>query len=167
MPNPHPIVVHFPIALFIVAVACELLAYFFRSQALRTAALINGATAAVFAFVAVVTGLMAKTLVTGGPASFVLESHETMGYLVLATSLAFAALKLYGYLKQTDRFLTSAIAIGLVGLVFTLVAAHEGGELVYKYGVGVDKTTAKQIENYPYGKPLTTEADSTLDSTGR
>lgn len=165
MPNPHPILVHFPIALFVIAVVCELLSYFFKSQWLSFAALTNGVAAAIGAFAAVVTGLFAKSLVVSGPAVFVAESHETMGYLVLATALAFAGIKLYAYLKQTEKFLTTAIAVGLLGIVFTIVAAHEGGELVYKYGVGVDKTQPKQANQYPYGKALTAEPDSSRDSS--
>ncbi len=165
MPNPHPLIVHFPIALFIIAVVCELLAYFLKSRLLSFAALINGAVAAFAALAAVITGLMAKPLVKSGPAVFVLESHETMGYLVLATAVAFAATKIYSYLKQTDKYLTTAIAIGLLGVVFTIVAAHEGGELVYQHGVGINKAPQKQLNQYPYGKPLTADPDSAVDST--
>lgn len=165
MPNPHPLIVHFPIALFIIAVICELLAYFLKSRPLGIAALINGCFAAITAFAAVITGLLAKPLVKHGPAVFVLESHETMGYLVLATALAFAATKLYSHFKQTDKYLTAAIAVGLLGVVFTVIAAHEGGELVYQHGVGVSTAPQKQLNQYPYGKPLTVEPDSSVDSS--
>lgn len=165
MPNPHPLIVHFPIALFIIAVLCELLAYFLKSRLFGFAALVNGIAAAISAFAAVVTGLFAKTLVTKGPAVFVLESHETMGYLVLATALAFAGIKLYSHLKQTDKFLTSGIAVGILGVVFTVIAGHEGGELVFQHGIGVNKTPQMQMNQYPYGTPLTAEPDSSLDTT--
>lgn len=165
MPNPHPILVHFPIALFIIAVACELLSYFFKSKLLGFVALANGVAAALAAFAAVITGLFAKSLVVSGPAVFVAESHETMGYLVLVTALTFAGIKLYSHLRQSEKLLTTAIAVGLLGIVFTIVAAHEGGELVYKYGIGVDKTPHKQVNQYPYGKALTSEPDSSRDSS--
>lgn len=158
-------IVHFPIALFIIAVVCELLAYFLKSRLFSIAALVNGVAAAITAFAAVVTGLLAKTLVTKGPAVFVLESHETMGYLVLATSLGFAVIKLYSYLKDTDKYLTSSIALGLLGVVFTVIAGHEGGELVYQHGVGVNKTPQTQLNQYPYGTPLTAEPDSSRDTS--
>lgn len=165
MPNPHPLIVHFPIALFIIAVVCELLAYFLKSRPLSLAALINGCAAAITAFAAVITGLLAKTLVKSGPAVFVLESHETMGYLVLVTALAFAGAKLFSHQKQTDKYLTTGIAIGLLGVVFTIIAAHEGGELVYQHGIGVNRTPQTQLNQYPYGKPLTAEPDSSTDSS--
>lgn len=165
MPNPHPLIVHFPIALFIVAVLCELLAYFLKSRLFSTAAMVNGLGAAITASAAVITGLFAKSLVSRGPAVFVLESHETMGYLVLVAALAFAAIKVYSHLRQTDKYLTAGIAIGLLGVVFTIIAGHEGGELVYQHGIGVNKTPQKTMTQYPYGTPLTAEPDSAGDST--
>lgn len=164
MPNPHPIVVHFVIGLFVVAVVLEIAAYFMKSALLRQVALVNGTLAALCGFVAVVSGLFAKPLVGSGPEVFVVESHETMGYLVLATALVFAGLKVYSHLKKSERFLTATIGVGLLGLVFTVIAAHEGGELVYRYGVGVQKEPPHTSLNYPYGKPFTAPADSTSDS---
>lgn len=164
MPNPHPVIVHFAIGLFCAAIVLEVAAYFLKSKLMSQAGLVNSGGAAVAALLAVITGLMAKPLDLGGPAVFVLESHETMGYVVLAFALVFAALKFYGHHKQTDRLLTPTIAVGLLGLVFTIVAAHEGGELVYRYGVGVRREAPAAIKNYPYGKPFTAPVDSTADS---
>lgn len=165
MPNPHPIIVHFAIGLFVTAIVAEILAYFLKSKLWNLVALVNGGIATAAAFAAVVTGLMAKPLVTGGPAVFVLESHETMGYLVLATALVFTGLKFYGHWRPSERFVTATVGAGLLGLVFTVIAAHEGGELVYRFGVGVRKDAPQEVQKYPYGRPLTAPADSTGDST--
>ena len=146
MPNPHPFIVHFPIALFFTAVVCELLAYFFRSKPLDTAALVAGIGAAAAAMGAVVTGLLAEPLVPKvGPARDVFESHETLGYIVLATTIAFAGLKMVARVQKTDKYLMAQITIGIIGVIITLMAAHEGGELVYQHGVGVNKNPPQKI----------------------
>ena len=162
MPNPHPFVVHFPIALFIGAVICELLAYFFKSKLLSEAGLVASITSVAAALTAVITGLLAASIVPEkGLVREVLESHETLGYLVLAASTCFAALKLYSYVKNSDRYLVSQIALGLIGAIITILAAHEGGELVYQHGVGVD-ASQKNVAKYPI---VINRADSLLDSS--
>ncbi len=167
MPNPHPIIVHFPIALLIAAVVCEIAAYFLRSKLLHSASLVNGCAAAAGSAAAVITGLFAKPLVAGGPAVFVLESHETMGYLVMFSALAFAALKVYAWLSQSERFATATIGVGLIGLVFTIIAAHEGGELVYKHGIGVSKKPPVENRTYPYNKPVAEPSDADTAESGK
>ncbi len=138
MPNLHPLIVHFPIALLTVAVLCELLACFRKSPRLNDAALIIAIAAAVGALLAVVTGLLASNTVPAiSETRLAFESHATLGYLVLASALAFAALKLAGRLLNTDRFLMAQIIVGVAGVILTFMAAREGGELVYRHGVGV------------------------------
>lgn len=138
MPNLHPLVVHFPIALFVTAVICELLAYFRKSPLLSNTALLTACVAAIGAIFAVLTGLAARSIVpVSGEAHLTLKSHETLGYLVLAASLVFAALKAASYLLKTDRLLTTQLSVGFAGVVIAFMAAYEGGELVYKHGVGV------------------------------
>jgi uncharacterized membrane protein len=139
LPNLHPLVVHFPIALFVTAVICELLAYFRKSRLLGNTALLTTCVATSGAIFAVITGLLAKSIVpASGEAQMALESHETLGYLVLASSLAFTALKGASYLLKTDRLLTAQLLVGFAGVVITFMAANEGGELVYRHGVGMN-----------------------------
>ncbi len=129
---------HFPIALFVTAVICELLAYFRKSPLLSNTALLTACVAAIGAIFAVTTGLLAKSIVpASGQAHMALQSHETLGYLVLAASLTFTALKVASYLLKTDRLLTAQLSVGFAGVVIAFMAAYEGGELVYKHGVGV------------------------------
>jgi uncharacterized membrane protein len=154
LPNLHPLVVHFPIALFVTAVICELLAYFRKSPLLSNTALLTACVAAFGAILAVTTGLLAKSIVPAfGEAHMALESHQTLGYLVLVASLAFTALKVTSYLLKTDRLLTAQLTVGFAGAVLAFMAAYEGGELVYKHGVGV---TAHRNDKQIVGDTLPT-----------
>jgi len=124
--------------MFVVAIACELISYFARSTLFSQASLINSVGAAFAAILAVITGLLAKgEVIVPDSALAVIDSHETLGYLVLGTSIIFAALKFLSFSKKTDKYLVALVAAGLAGLIAVILAAHEGGELVYKYGVGV------------------------------
>src|ERR1700739_52839 len=55
----HPVVIHFPIALFIISVAFDLLAIWRRNPAIARAAYYNLLAAALMAPVAIATGLTA------------------------------------------------------------------------------------------------------------
>ena len=166
MPNLHPLIVHFPIALFLTAVICELAGYFLNSKVLTTVALVNSTLAAVAGIAAVITGLLASQIVPAtGDVRTVMESHRTMGYLVLASASAFASLKFYAHYKQTDRYLITQIGIGLLGIVITLLAAHEGGQLVYRHRVGVQAVEKqKSIRSYPVLPSSSQPSDSTKDT---
>lgn len=156
LPNLHPLIVHFPIALFVTAVICELLAYFRKSPLLSNTALLTACVAAIGAILAIVTGLSAKSIVpVAGEVRIALESHETLGYLVLITSLTFAALKVASYRLKTDRLQIAQLFVGFAGVVIAFMAAYEGGELVYKHGIG-----ARVLEN---NKRIVVDTLSTLN----
>lgn len=141
MGDPHPYLVHFPIALFICAVVCELVAMLKESRVFSHTALLTSLGAAGFCVLAVISGLVAKS---GAPAAGevhqVIESHETFGYGVLACTLAFAALKSWAFATGKTKFNETLIGIGLIGLLLVVLTAHEGGELVYRHGVGVSQS---------------------------
>ena len=57
---------------------------------------------------------------------------------MLACTLAFAAIKIWLHLTGKHKLSETLIGIGLIGVLLLLLTAHEGGELVYEHGVGVD-----------------------------
>lgn len=151
MPNPHPYIIHFPIVLLICAALCEIAARIIPDRStdqsggvkLRSlfshAALVTGLAAPFGAIAAVITGLLAEEIVPEvGEVHEVLESHETLGFVVLGIAVLFAAVKLWSFLKRTDRYGYILIALGIAGILAVILAAHEGGELVYEHGVGVE-----------------------------
>jgi uncharacterized membrane protein len=71
----HVVLVHFPIALFIVAVASDFLAEWTRNRRLAAAAHLNLFVAAIFTLPVVVTGLVAW--------QWALEGHKLKGILLM------------------------------------------------------------------------------------
>jgi uncharacterized membrane protein len=145
----HPLVVHFPIALLLVAPLFVLLGAAMprRGRALSLSALMLLAIGTSFIFIAAETGEAAGQLVDDTPAVHnVLERHEELAELatpVFATiTIAFAlvlAAQWWFVKLQTPRVhvpVHVAVLLVLVGATLLLAnTAHQGGRLVHELGV--------------------------------
>jgi uncharacterized membrane protein len=76
----HVVLIHFPIALFIAAVAFDLIAHFMKRQGLADAAYYNLVAAAISTFPVLATGILAW--------QFQLEGQKLKGILLLHLTLA-------------------------------------------------------------------------------
>jgi uncharacterized membrane protein len=137
-PNPHPLIVHFPIALLMAAVFFEVMAYWKKSASFEKAAKWNLALGVLAGVAAVVSGLLAEDGVPQFPViNEALERHELLAFVTLGV---FAILLLWRFIKDGkffERWRIFYLALAVIG-VFTLGAtAYYGGELVYKFGVGM------------------------------
>ena len=156
MPNWHPLVVHFPIALVLSATALLLAARLLRSESVAaTAATVGtwnlclGATAALFALA---TGLSAVLdLDVSAAARQAISSHLKWA---MFTTLLLVLLAVWRGAGSASRsrpswiFLIVLIAAS-AALSFT---GYRGGKNVYEYGVGVKKIAAQSFEA-PRGDP--------------
>ena len=141
----HPLVVHFPIALLIVAALFDLVALALKRPDLSAAAFYLQALAAAGAVASYFTGEAAEEgaehLAERLPAvEAVLERHEDLGKIVMWAALALVALRLGLLLKAKSevagvRALTAALSLALAVLVG--LTGYFGGQLVYEYGAGV------------------------------
>ncbi len=146
----HPLVVHFPIALLLVAPLFVLIGMLVRPERGRLfliAALILMACGTVATFVAVASGEAAGKLAERNAAvDAVLEHHEelaeTSRAVFAALTLAFAAV-LFGP-RLLRRELGRGVALGMLsaflvayvaGAVLLANTAHNGGRLVHELGV--------------------------------
>jgi uncharacterized membrane protein len=125
----HPLLVHFPIALVLVAAAAELMVIATARQAWRAVAVVNIRVGAAIGVVTAVTGWWLASG-AGTDASMSLEWHRWLGIAGAAGAMGAALLSSYlqpgarrpvfGY--RVTLFLT-AVLIGITG--------HLGGTLVW------------------------------------
>jgi uncharacterized membrane protein len=141
-PNLHPLVIHFPIALLIVAALADLLENVVGRPAwLATAVTALYVLGVAGALVACVSGQQAAdTVLMSGMAHSIVEGHRTWA---LGTTFYFGVLVVVrlalGFrgtppVRVVRILLLAAAFAGVAGLQQT---AERGGRLVYEYGVGV------------------------------
>lgn len=145
----HPLVVHFPIALLLVAPILVVLGLLFPKQwnGFALAALTLMVLGTVGAFVAVATGEANAGLVERTEAiSEVLEQHEDLAettrtvfavLTVIFGAIVIVPMALHTALKPAMRAGLSVAFLVLYafGALLLANAAHEGGRLVHEYGV--------------------------------
>ena len=142
--NYHPLFVHFPIVLWLLALLFESLAVRRGSDDMqRTASrmLYLGTLAAI---VTVMTGLAAQKSVPPGDAQRVVGIHEAL--MLVSTSLALAlCIFAWTMRKSFTLQLRKMMLLGLLVLAILLtLGADRGAQLVYGYGAAVNWSTAQQ-----------------------
>ncbi len=135
----HPMVIHFPIALFGVSVLFEIIYLINKDSFYRRAAFYLFTIAALGVAAAVFTGNLAEEVVENEAIERFLEAHEEAGQftliVVILTFLVRVMLqildKYYGWYHSLFLLLMA------ISLILLIRAAYLGGELVYTHGVGV------------------------------
>jgi uncharacterized membrane protein len=152
MPNPHPLLVHLPIALFPSFFLAELLAVLTRSESLRHAASWMLYFGMVGAALTVGTGLWAAETVEHDEAVHaVMERHELYGFAVLGLSVFLSIWRLVNRRRFTvvGQWIHLFLAVALVGIM--IVGADLGGIMVYGHAVGVRNVPeTEEMEAIPF-----------------
>ncbi len=142
----HPMLVHFPIVLFLVAIAIDFVVLINKGDlaskdclpSVSLSALLLAALAAIAA--ATFGDIALDKAVELGFDKAALEQHEELGLTTLWILLGLAAWQIFA--RWRGMRLTAStgwvfFAISLVGVGVLLTAAYYGGELVYSLGVNV------------------------------
>jgi uncharacterized membrane protein len=146
----HPLIIHFPIALLLVAPLFVLIGAVLtppRGRSWQAAAFILMLLGTAAVFVAIESGEAAGKLAERSPEiNVVLERHsglaERTSYAFAGLTIAFAAILACGRLLRRDRsrvfatVLPLALLVAYIGAALLLVnTAHNGGLLVHQLGV--------------------------------
>lgn len=171
LPNLHPAVVHFPVALLPLAVVFDLVGLAWRRQPFweRLAAALY-ALGALGAALAVWAGERAadSLLDVPPPVQPAIGRHSDAGHLVLYVFGLLAAVRLY--LCWRDRraerlglvpVRAALAAVGLYGVWLVFAAADQGGALVYRHGLAVARP-----ESPPAAEAATLETATPETATG-
>lgn len=143
----HPMIVHFPIVLFLTAMAVEFLVLLRKGDlsarlclpGVALAALVLGAIAAVVA--ASFGDIALDAAVDKGFPKDPLEEHEGLGMTTMFYFVVLALVQLWAWWRRIPLAAGrgwTVFVLGLVGIAILIAAAYHGGELVYHYGVNVD-----------------------------
>jgi len=134
----HPAFVHFSIALLVLGGVAEAAGLFATRESLCR----FGGTLVVLGTLSlvptIVTGFLAANTVTpAAAATGLLGSHERNGLLLLGCFVALQFWKAWhrGQLPENQRRAYAALL--LLGVLLATYSAWLGGQLVYRYGVGV------------------------------
>ena len=133
----HPKVIHFPIALFIGAMGMEVLSLILKKDNLHRTALHMYILATVITPFAVLTGLQeAEHLHLSHP---ILTIHRNFALLTMWGSLVSLPI-LWLANKKGEKVLRIVFIVFLLMLaIFVSITGHNGGRMVYEYGVGMEQ----------------------------
>jgi uncharacterized membrane protein len=134
--------------LFVISIVFDLLAHFTGKKSLEQASWWNLVFAATFSVVTVASGLSAEDGVPrAGGAHDLLELHETLGLITMGIILLLAIWRGLTRGELPRKFRPIYLAMGIAGLGTITTGGFFGGELVYRFGIGVAPVT-EQLKKY-------------------
>jgi len=141
IPNWHPLLVHFTIALYAVAALLFVAGYIVAPQGwkekLTAAAYVNLWLGAVITVLTVAAGVYAyNTVGHDAPSHLAMTDHKNWALATAGFFWSVALWSVYNYRTAKAISLYFVIAM-LVGAGLVGVTGFKGGEVVYRYGLGV------------------------------
>ncbi len=149
MPDLHPMIVHFPIALLAAGVLLDAAGVFRFGERVRLAAVLLIVAGALGAVAAMLSGGWAEHAaenIVGIERA--LEAHEELGRIAAWSALAYAVLRLVAeYVWRRAVLVHMLRAAGLLVLAVVLYTGHTGGGLVREYAAGTTGSTVVKMIN--------------------
>ena len=126
----HVVLIHFPIAAFMIAVAFDYAAYWTRSQTLAAAAYFNLLIAAAATVPVVVTGVVAwRWALEGQPLKGILLQHLLLGCASSAIIVFVGWIHWRGRRQRAGRLPGYRLPVEALGVLLIALTAHLGGFL--------------------------------------
>lgn len=155
-PNYHPLVVHFPIVLLLMAAMFQLLSFFYLKREFSLVTLILLAFGVITAWLANNT-FHADAGILTGTAKEIFDTHEQMAILTWWLSLiALIGKSVSHFFLNRKMVIEMIIALLLIASGITVsIAGHHGAMLVHMEGIG---PLGKYLEEYklPANNPINT-----------
>lgn len=142
-PNIHPLLIHFPIALWTVAMLFDFLSLFKSEGWFRNASVALYGLGALSSLAAFFSGKQAIDIVSVPfQGELTASNHSDWGHYTIYFFVGYALIRCFFLWKKMDTRKPIAILLlllGMAGMSMVAKTADMGGKLVYKYGVGVNK----------------------------
>jgi len=140
----HPMLVHYPIALWTTSVVTDVVFYFHRNTSLILISKFLIAAGIVGAILAAMPGLIDWLTITE-PAA---KKTGTLHMILNLSALLLFGVSLYLRMKNygaaaVGHHLQVPFVVSVAGLIDMTIAASLGGKLVYRYRMGVDEGAPK------------------------
>ena len=167
-PNIHPVLVHFAYALSITALITYVIGRVFPSGRRRESTQSAGdwmlALGAVAIFATIAAGFQAYyTVAHDGPSHAAMTTHRNWA---VPSGIAIIGLALWRYRQRSKPPSGWFLSLLTIAALSLSVTAWWGGNIVYKYGLGVQSLPAVTGDghDHDHGEPATSEAHSDAPS---
>ncbi len=138
IPNIHPLVVHFPIALLSLFFIVDLIASFIKKENLQTVAAALLYMGTFFAAVTVYFGFQAaETVGHDEVAHIIMEKHEGYGVAILSLAFFLSIWRALSTKFEKIKFKPAFLSLAALLNILLIMGADLGGLMVYQHGVGV------------------------------
>lgn len=134
-PNYHPLVVHFPIVLLILAASLQLVCLFKNSRTLNIVTLVLIVIGFIGAFVSAYV-IHPHTIPLSLEASSVLKAHEQFAVYTVWLSGIATIIKATTFFKRKIFLEVITLLLMTATSITISIAGHHGAELVHKYDIG-------------------------------
>jgi uncharacterized membrane protein len=147
--NPHPLLVHFPIAFLTVFFVLEWYAVVARKKNMQQLAGLLLYSGTIGAIATAAAGLYAaKTVPHSQEVHEIMEWHGGIGLFVTGTAIILSLWRRFSRAPHTTMTKTFSLILATLMTVALFFGADLGGFMVYRYGVGVK--AVKQAENHTH-----------------
>ena len=153
VPNAHPLIVHFPIALIFVAIAADALALWLgerweTGQEVATGLFVATGLSAVVSYYSGTWAADTVTIATSGAAQ-TLSVHASWAWYTMLSTGGYALVRTLGvvvpWMRARRSLHVGLFVVGLGTLFPMYMTGENGGAMVYKNGVGVTRVQEPQV----------------------
>lgn len=132
----HPMLIPFPLALWVTSFVVDVLFYFLRHPTLLVIAKFMLAAGCIAAIGAAIFGIIDWLAINNGAVKRVANWHARLNVAALVVFAISLFLRIGSYSDLVGRRLTIPFLLSFVGVILITISGWLGGELVFRYGIG-------------------------------